>query len=197
LGNPTVPEIYVPAYARRVESMRFVVRSGRPMESVLPDIHRAIRSVDPEMPMVDVATMRDVIGRTITLERVASRVTAFFAASALLMALLGVYGVVAYSIRQRRVEIGMRMALGATSRGVLAPVVASGFRMASYGVLAGAVAAFGGARYLSRAFDIGDIGPVPFLYSIAIVVVVTCAASFIPAWRATMMSPLTAIRNGP
>jgi ABC-type antimicrobial peptide transport system permease subunit len=147
--------------------------------------------------MVDVATMRDVIGRTITLERVASRVTAFFAASALLMALLGVYGVVAYSIRQRRVEIGMRMALGATSRGVLALVVASGFRMAAYGVLAGAVAAFGGARYLGRAFDIGEIGPAPFLYSTAIVVAVTCAASFIPAWRATMMSPIAAIRNGP
>jgi putative ABC transport system permease protein len=197
LGNPTVPEIYLPAYARRVEGMRFVVRSARPMESVLPDIRRAIGSVDPELPMVDIATMRDVIGRTITLERVASRVTAFFAASALLMALLGVYGVVAYSIRQRRVEIAMRMALGATSRGVLALVVASGFRMAAYGVLAGAVAAFGGARYLGRTFDIGEIGPLPFLYSTAIVVVVTCAAAFIPAWRATMMSPLAAIRNGP
>jgi ABC-type antimicrobial peptide transport system permease subunit len=69
--------------------------------------------------------------------------------------------------------------------------------MAAYGVLAGAVAAFGGARYLGRTFDIGEIGPLPFLYSTAIVVVVTCAAAFIPAWRATMMSPLAAIRNGP
>jgi putative ABC transport system permease protein len=197
LNNPTVPEIYMPAYATRVEGMRFVVRSERPIESLLPDIRRAIRTVDPELPMVDVATMRDVIGRTVTLERVASRVTAFFAASALLMALLGVYGVVAYSIRQRRVEIGMRMALGATSRGVLALVVGSGLKMAAYGVLAGAAAAFGGATYLGRAFDIGEIGPVPFLYSTAIVVAVACAASFIPAWRATMMSPIAAIRNGP
>jgi putative ABC transport system permease protein len=147
LGKPTVPEIYLPAYATRVESMRFVVRSGRPLESLLPDIRRAIRAVDPELPIVNVATMRDVIGQTITLERAASQVTAFFAASALLMALLGVYGVVTYSIRQRTVEIGMRIALGATSRGVLALVAASGLRMAAYGVLAGGAAVFGSARF--------------------------------------------------
>jgi ABC-type antimicrobial peptide transport system permease subunit len=69
--------------------------------------------------------------------------------------------------------------------------------MAAYGVLAGAVAAFGGATYLGRAFDIGEIGPLPFLYSTAIVIAVACAASFIPAWRATRMSPLAAIRSGP
>jgi putative ABC transport system permease protein len=197
LGNPTVPEIYIPAYATRVEGMRFVVRSDRPLESLLPDIRGAIRTVDPELPMVDVATMRDVIGRTVTLDRAASRVTAFFAASALLLALLGVYGVVAYSIRQRTVEIGMRVALGATSRGVLALVVASGLRMAAYGLLAGGLAAFGSARYLGRVFAIGEIGPAPFLYSTGIVVVVACAASFIPAWRAMRMSPIAAIRKGP
>jgi putative ABC transport system permease protein len=197
LGNPTVPEIYVPAYATRIESMRFVVRSGRPLESLLPDVRGAIRTVDPELPIVNVATMRDVIGRTITLERAASRVTAFFAASALLMALLGLYGVIAFSIRQRTVEIGMRIALGATSCGVLALVVGSGLRLAAYGILAGGVAAFGGASYLGRVFDIGDVGPSPFLYSTAIVFAVACAASFIPAWRAMMMSPIAAIRNGP
>ena len=197
LGKPAVPEIYRPAYTARVERMRFVVRSGRPLESLLPDIRRAIRAVDPELPIVEVATMPDVIGRTITLERAASQVTAFFAASALLMALLGVYGVVTYSIRQRTVEIGMRIALGATSRGVLALVVASGLRMAAWGVLAGGVAAFVGASYLGRVFDIGEIGPMPFLYSTAIVVAVAGAASFIPAWRAMTISPIAAIRNGP
>jgi putative ABC transport system permease protein len=197
LGSPTVPEIYLPAELTRVEGMRFVVRSGRSLESLVPDIGRAIRTVDPELPIVNVSTMRDVIGRTVTLERAVSRITAFFAASALLMALLGVYGVVAYSIRQRTVEIGMRIALGATSRGVLGLVVASGLRLAAYGVLAGGLAAFGGARYLGRVFDIGDIGPLPFLYSTAIVVAVACAASLIPAWRAMMMSPIAAIRRGP
>ena len=197
LGRPTVPEIYIPAYATRVEGMRFVVRSPRPLESLVLDIRGAIRRVDPELPIVDVATMREVIGRTITLERTASQVTAVFAASALLMALLGVYGVVAYSIRQRRVEIGMRIALGATSFEVLALFVGSGLRMAACGVLAGGVAAVGGARYLGSVFEIGEIGPVPFLYATGIVAAVACAASFIPAWRATMMSPIAAIRSGP
>jgi putative ABC transport system permease protein len=196
LSSPTVPEIYIPADAMRVESMRFVVRSGRPLESLLPDIRRAIRAVDPELPMVAVATMRDVIGQTITLERAASRVTAVFAASALLLALLGVYGTVAYSIRQRTVEIAMRVALGATSGGLLALVVSSALRMAAYGVVAGALAAVGSARYLGRVFAISDIGPAPFLYSAGIVVVVACAASLIPARRAMIMSPIAAMRAG-
>jgi putative ABC transport system permease protein len=183
--------------AFRVEAMRFVVRSGRSLESLVPDIRRAIRTVDPELPIVGLASMRDVIGQTLTLERAASQVTTFFAASALLMALLGVYGLVAYSSRQRTAEIGMRLALGATSRGVLTLVMVSGLRMAAYGILAGGVAAFGGAWYLGRVFEIPEIGPVPFLYSTAIVVAVAGAASVIPAWRAMMMSPIAAIRNGP
>ena len=114
-----------------------------------------------------------------------------------LESIVGVYGLVAYSMRQRTAEIGLRLALGATSRGVLVLVMVSGMRMAAYGVLAGGVAAFAGARYLGRVFEIGEIGPVPFLYSTAIVVAVAGAASLIPAWRAMMMSPIAAIRNGP
>ena len=110
--------------------------------------------------------------------------TAFFAGAALLMAMLGVYGVVSYSVRQRTVEIGTRMALGATSRDVLSLIVGGGLKMAAYGVVAGGIAAIGGAFYLGRVFKIGELGPAPFLYSTAIVAAVAFTASFLPAWRA-------------
>jgi len=196
LRNPSVPEIYVPASSMRIEGMKFVVRSARPLGPLVADIRGAIRRIDPELPVFDTMPMREVIRETITLERAASFMTAFFAASALLMAVLGVYGVVACSVRQRTVEIGMRMALGATRRAILSLIVGSGLKMAAYGVLAGGIAAIAGALYLRRVFELGAIGPAPFLYSTAIVAIVAVASSFVPACRAALMSPLAAFRNG-
>jgi ABC-type antimicrobial peptide transport system permease subunit len=197
LDNPTVPEIYLPAFYDRVETMRFVVRSARPAASLVADIRNVVRSVDSEQPIHDVATMREIIQQTITLERAASFLTAFFAGAALLMAMLGIYGVISYSVRQRAVEIGMRMALGATSGGVLSLIVGGGLKMAAYGLMAGGLAAIGAAFYLDRVFQLGELGVAPFLYSAAIVAGLAFAASFVPAWRASLMSPLVAIRKEP
>ncbi len=173
----------------------FVVRSSQPAASLVADMRRVVRTIDPELPIFDVVTMREAIQRTMTLERAASFLTAFFAGTALLMAMFGIYGMVSYSIRQRTVEIGLRMALGATSWGVLSLVVGEGLRLAAYGVLVGSLAAIGAASYLDRVFQIGEIGSVPFLCSAALVAVGAFAASFFPAWRAALLSPLVAIRN--
>jgi putative ABC transport system permease protein len=197
LGNPTVPEIYLLGSIPRVESMHFVVRSARSTASLMPDITRVVRSIDPEQPIHDVATMREIVQRTMTLERVASFMTAFFAGAAVLLAMLGVYSVVSYSVRQRTVEIGTRMALGATSRGVLSLIVSDGLKMAAYGVAIGGIAAVGAALYLGRVFKIGELGAAPFLFCTAIVAFVAFAASFLPAWRAASLSPMVAIRNQP
>ena len=195
LNNPTVPEVYRPALLSRVEGMKIVLRSTRPPASLLPDIRRVVRGVDPELPIHQVATMPDVIRETITLERSASFLTAFFAGAALLMAMLGVYGVVSYSIRQRTVEIGVRMALGATWRDVLSLIVGSGLRMAAYGVTLGGSLAIAGTWYLGRVFQIEGVGLAPFAYSTAVVAAVAFTASLLPAWRAALLSPLLAMRN--
>jgi serine phosphatase RsbU (regulator of sigma subunit) len=197
LRNPTVPEIYMSIALPRVETMHFVVRSARPAAALVPDIRRAVHGVDPELPIHAVATMREVIDRTMSLERVGSFMTAFFAAAALLMAMLGVYGVIAYSVEQRTVEIGTRMALGATSRGILTLIIGDGLKMAAYGVAAGAVAGIGAALYLRRVFEIGDLGPAPFVYSTAIIATVALTATGLPAWRAALLSPMVAMRNQP
>jgi predicted permease len=197
LGNPTVPEIYILSSIPQVESLNVVVRSTRSAASLVPDIRRVIRSIDPEQPIHDVASMREIIQRSMTLERAASFLTAFFAGAALLMAMLGVYGVVDYAVLQRTVEIGTRMALGATSPAILSLIVGGGLKMAAYGVLAGGMTAIGAALYLGRVFKIGELGPAPFLYSTSIVAAVAFTASFVPAWRAGRLSPMVAIRNEP
>jgi predicted permease len=197
LGNPPVPDIYVLSPLARVETMNFVVRAAEPGAGLLSGIRGAIRSVDPELPIHRVSSMRDILLRSMTLERAASVLTAFFAAAALLLSMLGVYGVVAYLVRQRRVEIGTRVALGATSRSVLSLIVGGGLWMAGLGVALGVVLGGGAAYYLARAFEIGSVGPGPFISATAIVGVVALAASAVPAWRAGRLSPLVAIRDRP
>lgn len=177
--------------------MHFVVRSVRPAAALLPEIRRAVHSVDPELPIHRVESMRDIIDRSMTLERAASLLTAFFALAALLLATLGVYGVVSYVVRHRRVEIGTRMALGATSRGVLSLIVGGGLKMAGVGVLVGGLLALGATLYLTRVFEIGNVGPVPFVSATWIVAAVALAASAAPAWRASLLSPMVAIRDQP
>jgi predicted permease len=195
LAKPTVPEVYMPGSIARIETMHFVVRSSRPVGSLLPDIRRAVRAVDPEQPVHDAATMLETVERSMTLERLSSLVTAFFALAALVMATLGVYGVTAYGVRQRRVEIGTRMALGATREQVLAYIVGGGLRMAAIGVVIGGAAAIAVSAYLGSTLGIPALGPAPFIYSIGVIGLVASAASFVPAWLASRLSPIVAIRN--
>jgi hypothetical protein len=195
LSNPPVPDIYVLSTLRRLDSMHFVVRSARPVAALLPEVRRAVSSVDPELPIHHVASMREVVQRSMSLERAATVLTAFFAAAALLLAMLGVYGILSYFVRHRRVEIGTRVALGATSRSVLALIVSGGLMLAAVGVVAGGLLGLGASLYLVRVFEIGDIGLVPFASATAIVIVVALAASAVPAWRASLLSPMAAIRD--
>jgi putative ABC transport system permease protein len=195
LTSPTVPEIYISSVIPRFESMNFVVRSARPAESLLADVRSAVRDIDPQQPIHAIATMDEIVRRSMTLARAASFLTAFFAGAALLMATLGVYGLVSYMVRQRRVEIGTRMALGATGSGVLALVTGGGMKMAAFGVTAGALAAFAATVYISRVFRIDEVGSIPFLYSTSAVALVAFVASAVPGWRASRLSPLVAMRD--
>jgi putative ABC transport system permease protein len=142
-----------------------------------------------------VAAMPDVILSTMTLERAVSFLTTFFASAALLMATLGVYGVIAYAVRQRTMEIGMRMMLGASSRDVLHLVLGDGLKLAAYGIIAGGAAAAAGVYVLGRIFETVTLGPGPFIYSTAIVAVLALVASFVPALRAALLSPLVVLRG--
>jgi len=197
LNKPPEAEIYLLSATHAMNPLYFVVRSPLPMERLVPDVRRAVQGIDPSLPIHDPTLMNQFVQEALQLERVGSLTMISFGAAALLMATLGIYGVVSYSVRQRTVEIGTRMALGAVGRDVLALVVGGGMKMAVYGVALGGVAVVGAAWLLVRYFEIRDLGWLPFASSTGVVALVAGAASFSPAWRATLLSPMVAIRNEP
>ena len=197
LAAPTVPEIYMHGALISLNPMRFAVRSALPPANLLAEIRRAVQTIDPAQPIHNAATMAEIIERSVSLPTAGSWMVGFFAVAALLMATLGIYGIVSYSVRQSTVEIGTRMALGAMDRELLAMILAGGLRMAAAGIAIGSIGVAAAAWILVRQFDIGALGVLPFAASTAIVAGVAGLASFFPAWRATSLSPMVAIRNEP
>jgi putative ABC transport system permease protein len=197
LGKRTVPEIYLLSSLAAANPMDFIVRSSLPPRTLAPEIRRAVQRVDPTLAVHELATMAEIVSGSVVFERGSSLLTAFFALVALLMATLGIYGVVAYSVRQRRVEMGTRLALGAVGRDLLTLVMGGGLKMAALGVLIGGALSVAAAWLLARSFSIPEIGVLPFAVSAIVVASVAMAASFFPAWRATLLSPMSAIRNEP
>ena len=197
LNKPPVAEVYMLHNATPVNPMHLFVRSALPPETLVSAIRRTMARLDAAQPIHGVATFAEIVQRSVTLERVASFMTGFFALAALLMASLGIFGVVSYSVRQRTVEIGTRMALGADRSNVLELIVGGGLRMAALGIAGGGVAVAASVWLLTRQFEIREIGALPFVSAVAIVGGVAGAASFFPAWRATRLSPLVAMRDEP
>jgi len=198
-GLNKVPEaeVYLLSALIPVNPMHLVVRSSVPPDRILADVRRAVQSVDRTLAVHDERLMTDIVQDSLQLERVSSLVMTFFGLGALLMATLGIYGVVSYGVRQRTVELGTRMALGAVSRDLMRMVVAGGLKMAGIGIIVGAVALLGSVVLLARALDVRDVSWVPFLFSIGVVAFISGAASYVPAWRASLLSPMVAIRDEP
>src|SRR4026207_728442 len=127
--------------------------------------------------------MIDALGDTLQLERLNSLVMTFFGLAALLMATLGIYGVVSYFVRQRTVELGTRMALGAVNRDLVALVLGGGLKLALVGVAVGSPALVGTVWLLVRYLEVANFGWLPFAASTGIVALVATAAASVPAWR--------------
>jgi predicted permease len=194
-NRPAMPEIYFPAGS--LTSTNAVVRSDLPADQLIAALRRTIRQADPALAMGGVRTMNDLLGSTLQLERLSSLVMTFFGLAALLMATLGIYGVVSYFVRQRTVELGTRMALGAVNRDLVALVLGGGLKLALAGVAAGSIALVGGVWLLVRYLEVANFGWLPFAASTAVVALVATAAASVPAWRTTLISPMAAIREQP
>ena len=197
LNRPAAPEIYVPAAVLGVNPMNVVVRSDLPADQLIAAVRGAIRQADPTLVMENVRTIHDIVLNTLQLERLSSLVMTFFGLAALLMATLGIYGVVSYFVRQRTVELGTRMALGAVNRDLVALVLGGGLKLSLAGVAVGSIALVGGVWLLVRYLEVANFGWLPFAASTAVVALVAAAAASVPAWRTTLISPMAAIREQP
>jgi putative ABC transport system permease protein len=197
LNRAAAPEIYVPAAVVGVNPMNVVVRSGLPADQLIAAVRRTVRQADPTLVMEDVRTIHDIVLNTLQLERLSSLVMTFFGLAALLMATLGIYGVMSYFVRQRTVELGTRMALGAVNRDLVALVLGGGLKLSLWGVAVGSIALAGGVWLLVRYLEVANFGWLPFAASTAVVVLVAAGAASVPAWRTTLLSPMAAIREQP
>ncbi len=172
-----------------------VVRTASGDPQLTGAIRREMQRLDPEMPLVDAKTMPERLSSSLRTQRAAMTLCLIFAGLALLLAAIGIYGVLAYSISQRTREFGIRVALGAGSRELVAMVVKQGLRMAALGLAVGAGGAFAVTRMMrSLLFDVRPADPGVFLMVAFVLAAVASLASLIPSAKAVRVPPATALR---
>ncbi|HEX8148930.1 MAG TPA: ABC transporter permease [Pyrinomonadaceae bacterium] len=177
-------------------SMWLVVRTNGDPASLGPSAVREIQAVDREQPVSDVRTMEGWLSESTARARFGTLLLGAFACAALALAAVGLYGVLSYSVTQRRNEIGVRMALGAQARDVLRLVVGQGMRLVLVGVVLGLAGALALTRVMSGLlYDVAATDPPTFAVNALLLVVVSLAACYIPARRATRVDPSTALRR--
>jgi predicted permease len=175
--------------------MTMVVRAARNPTNLVADVRSAIRSVDPDQPLGDIWTMKNIVSESAAPRRLTMLISGLFASLALLLATIGLYGVISYSVAQRSHEFGIRMALGAGKYDILSLILAQGFKLAMAGIIVGMAGAFGLTRVLtSLLFGTTPDDPTAFGAVAILLVGVALLACYIPARRATKVDPMVALR---
>jgi putative ABC transport system permease protein len=199
--NQQAPALYYPVAWRtsvirpRVVVMDVVVRATGSPEALVPTLRQKVRELDPEVPLTNIRTMEDWMATSAAQPRLNAHLLTLFAAIALLIAGIGIYAVLAYSVTQRTQEIGLRIALGAEPGSVLRLVVREGMKVGLVGIGVGLVAALAAARVLSNiVYDLPVRDPATFASVAAALVVIALAACYVPARRAAKVNPVVALR---
>jgi len=202
LDQNTEPAIYFPALQEDsiaaqnfMRSMAYVVRSDGDLDATMRDVSRTIRAADPALPLIGMRRLTDVVDVSVAERRFNTVLLGAFAALALVLAAVGIYGLMAYSVVQRTREIGIRLAIGATPANVLGLVVGQGARVAVAGVVIGLLGCLGLTRILGTLlFDVSPFDPIAFGVATALLLGVAALASYLPARRAARIDPQSAIR---
>jgi putative ABC transport system permease protein len=195
LDGPVRQTIFIPRTQRPGSGITFFVRTAQDPMLLATGVTGVVHSLEPDAP-VAILTLEDAVGRTIARPRALSALAGVFALVALALAAVGVYGVMAYSVRERTQEIGVRMALGATATSVFGLVLGGGLRLVAIGIAIGLAAAAGLTRLLARLlFDVEPFDPWTFAATAAILFVVAALASYVPARRGMRMAPIEALRT--
>jgi putative ABC transport system permease protein len=195
-GNPDPAVAYVPLAQVPRPDIKFFVRTPAEPAAVMPAIREAIRAIDPNLPLGDIATMRQIREGTLSGSSRPAWVIGAFATVAALLAALGLYGVLAHAVTQQRREIGIRMALGARSQDVLSHVLRNALKLVLAGLALGMVAAFALTRVIQNLlFDVSALDPLALTVACAAMALVGLLAALLPARRAAGVEPMVVLRE--
>ena len=196
LDTAGVPHIYVPIYQSLDRDLSVVLRTSLPAKILEPQIRQEIQSIDPGLPVFNVSSMNDVLDRSLASRRFSADLVGGFAGAALLIASIGIYGLLAYMVGQRSREIGIRVALGARRWDVLKLILGKGVVLASVGIVAGAIVSAATASMMaSLLYGVHPHDLFVFLAVPLLLFAVAVLASYLPARRATKVDPITALRE--
>jgi putative ABC transport system permease protein len=189
-------QVYLPLRQSPTPGMALVARTDRDPIAFASAIQRVIWSVDPEQPIYELSTMDQILARAVFLPRLSATLLALFALAALLLAALGIYGVLSYSVTQRTREIGLRMALGATGGRTVGLVVRNSLVLIVMGGVGGLLAASLLARSMAGIlYGVGPFDLPAFSLAALVLVLAGISASLLPALRATRVDPMVALRE--
>jgi putative ABC transport system permease protein len=196
LNDQTAAEIYLPYLQNPSSLMNLLVRSTSDPLRLIPRVRSQVLAVDGDQPVYNIKTMENVFSQSLAEPQVITSLLATFAAVALILAAIGVYGVMSYSVVQRTHELGVRMALGAQQRHVLRMIVGQGLKLVLVGVAIGVMTAFAVTRVISNLlFGVTATDPLIFVMVPLLLVVIAMLASYFPARRALKVDPMIALRN--
>jgi predicted permease len=189
-------QVYIPMTQADPEGAELVVRTKLPPDTLASSVMRTLRSINPGQPANEFRPIQQIVDHAVSPRRFFVLLVTSFAALGLILASLGIYGVISYSVTRQTQEIGIRMALGATAGRVQMAVIQETLRLALTGIAAGTVASFAGARGIaSLLFGTEPTDPATFAAMILLLTGVALVAGYIPARRASRIDPMTALRS--
>jgi predicted permease len=197
LRKAPLPTIYLPYSQTPVPpwATHFEVRTAGDPIALVPTVRRVVHDLDPNLPLSDVKTQTEQIGETLVQERLFARVSSCFGGLAVLLACVGLYGLMAYAVRRRTAEIGIRMALGAERRDILRMVIGEALALLVVGLAIGVPLALAASRFVSsRLYGIRPYDPVTLAAASLVLAIVTTLAGILPARHAARVDPLVALR---
>lgn len=193
-GKPAATA-YLPFAQAPISDLSLLVRSPASLAVIINSARAAIREIDPDLPIFDVKTMTDAISESVAQPRFYAILLGSFAAIALMIAALGIYGVISYAVSQRTRELGIRIALGAQRERVVRLVIGQGLTLTLVGIVLGIVGAYAVTRLISSMlFGVAPADPLTFVAVAGVFVIVACLASYLPARRAATVDPIIAMR---
>jgi putative ABC transport system permease protein len=195
LSTAPKPAYYVPQTQVPFNQLVAVVKTNAEPHSMISAVTKDVAAMDADVPLFGIKSMEEYLSASVAAPRFNTTLLSIFAGVALVLTIVGLYGVMSYSVVQRTNEIGIRLALGAQSRDVLIMIIKQGSKLIVLGLVIGLAVAFAATRVISSLlFGVTTKDPFTFVAAAVLLAIVALLACYVPAWRATKVDPLEALR---